>query len=544
MKYRPLKNIIIEIKSAIATSRSLAYLIEREIRGDAQGNVTGATVEKDCPSAIREKLSIAHDIAAHNEKSMRDKMDIAKGLSANAKKLGIDSSAYDADYNKYKQARDTNIKNMGRLESIDSDYARKFKPSEDKYDQRAHALHLEKIQKRLEDRKKEAEGSSMPDYDRIEALDRRLGRVATAQKDSNAWLEKNDKNWLLVRDTAKIPTKTLIKDAEKKQSDAHKETQKAATAAAKDVEKAANSKTPTADAAKAATDAAPAADAAKAGVAATKKKQEAERRRFDAAPGTVWKTTKGFAAKNMTGEVGSKVGTKYFTDEESAKNHAKGTGRKTKKPAAQLAAATTVKTSKTPKSTKKKSLTNSFVATLVGNRLKMLSENKTKTLTKDMIVRDSSMTEAVQSIISSEFKKKSMQLDQVIEYDLDGKTLEEVVAFLDKENIDYCVKNGLIYVDDDADAVAENVNEEELTEIAARRKIVIRKGRKKIIFKCPPGKKKVGRSCMMRKASQRIKLSKAHRIGARKARSKRSRSNRLRKRSNLKRSSMGLNRRR
>lgn len=154
MKYRPLKNIIIEIKSAIATSRSLAYLIEREIRGDAQGNVTGATVEKDCPSAIREKLSIAHDIAAHNEKSMRDKMDIAKGLSANAKKLGIDSSAYDADYNKYKQARDTNIKNMGRLESIDSDYARKFKPSEDKYDQRAHALHLEKIQKRLEDRKR------------------------------------------------------------------------------------------------------------------------------------------------------------------------------------------------------------------------------------------------------------------------------------------------------------------------------------------------------------------------------------------------------
>ena len=547
MKYRPLKNIIIEIKSAIATSRSLAYLIEREIRGDAQGNVTGATVEKDCPSAIREKLSIAHDIAAHNEKSMRDKMDIAKGLSANAKKLGIDSSAYDADYNKYKQARDTNIKNMGRLESIDSDYARKFKPSEDKYDQRAHALHLEKIQRRLEDRKKEAEGSSMPDYDRIEALDRRLGRVATAQKDSNAWLEKNDKNWLLVRDTAKIPTKTLIKDAEKKQSDAHKESQKAAAAAAKDVEKAANSKTPTADAAKAATDAAPAADAAKAGVAATKKKQEAERRRFDAAPGTVWKTTKGFAAKNMTGEVGSKVGTKYFTDEESAKNHAKGTGRKTKEPAAQLAAATTVKTSKTPKtpkSKKPKSLTNSFVATLVGNRLKMLSENKTKTPTKDMIVRDSSMTEAVQSIISSEFKKKSMQLDQVIEYDLDGKTLEEVVAFLDKENIDYCVKNGLIYVDDDADAVAENVNEEELTEVAARRKIVIRKGRKKIIFKCPPGKKKVGRSCMMRKASQRIKLSKAHRIGARKARSKRSRSNRLRKRSNMKRNSMGLNRRR
>ena len=115
--------------------------------------------------------------------------------------------------------------------------------------------------------------------------------------------------------------------------------------------------------------------------------------------------------------------------------------------------------------------------------------------------------------------------------------MDDIIAFLDKQDIEYNVKDGIVYVSDESD----DETEEELDEAAARRNIVIRKGRKKIIFKCPPGKKKVGRSCMMRKASQRIKLSKAHRIGARKARSKRSRSNRLRKRSNMKRNSMGLN---
>ena len=155
--------------------------------------------------------------------------------------------------------------------------------------------------------------------------------------------------------------------------------------------------------------------------------------------------------------------------------------------------------------------------------------------TKDMIARALTMKEAVQSIMVSSLKKKLMT-EAVIQYDLDGKSLDDVVAFLDNQDIDYCVKDGIVFVSDDE----EEETEEELEEAAARRKIVIRKGRKKIIFKCAPGKMKVGRSCMVWKMSQRIKLSKAHRIGARKAKSKKSRSSRLRKRSNLKRSALGL----
>ena len=118
--------------------------------------------------------------------------------------------------------------------------------------------------------------------------------------------------------------------------------------------------------------------------------------------------------------------------------------------------------------------------------------------------------------------------------------MDDIIAFLDKQDIEYNVKDGIVYVSDESD----DETEEELDEAAARRNIVIRKGRKKIIFKCASGKKKVGRSCMVRRVSERIKLSKAHRIGARKAKGKRSRSNRLRKTSNLKRKSMGLNKKR
>ena len=315
MSYRPLKNLIIEIKSLIAGDA--VYITEREIKGDAQGNITSATVEKDCPSAIRERLSMAHDIAAHNEKTMRDKMEVSKALMANAKEAGTDPSKYEADYNKYKNARAINLKNMGKLESIDSDYAKKFKPSDDKYEQRAHSMHLEKIQKRLTDRRKEAESATMPDYDRIDALDRRIGRVTDAQKESHAWLSTNDKNWLDVRQTAKIPTKDAVKDAEKKQKDEFREAEKAkkqAAKAAKAAEKPGDtgSTVPTTGATTASMGTADtsAPDTAVIGTAIADKqakvKAEGENRRFSAAPGEVWATATGFGAKNQTGSVGSK----------------------------------------------------------------------------------------------------------------------------------------------------------------------------------------------------------------------------------------------
>lgn len=129
--------------------------------------------------------------------------------------------------------------------------------------------------------------------------------------------------------------------------------------------------------------------------------------------------------------------------------------------------------------------------------------------------------------------------DGVIEFVLDDKTKEEVIAFLAKYDIEYVEgEDGIIYVAGDDDE-----KEEPLDEASATRKIVIRKGRKKIIFKCGPGKKKVGKTCIVRKSSELMRMKRRAIKSARKSRSKRSQSNRLRKRSNTKRSTMGLNRR-
>lgn len=126
--------------------------------------------------------------------------------------------------------------------------------------------------------------------------------------------------------------------------------------------------------------------------------------------------------------------------------------------------------------------------------------------------------------------------EETIMFDLEGKTEEEIRDFLETMGIDYSVEDGIFYVEDDEE-------EEEIQEESARRKIVIRKGRKKIIFKCGPGKKKVGKmTCAVRKSSDLMKMKLRAKRSARKSKTKRTAANRKRKVSNTRRSTMGLNR--
>jgi hypothetical protein len=71
--------------------------------------------------------------------------------------------------------------------------------------------------------------------------------------------------------------------------------------------------------------------------------------------------------------------------------------------------------------------------------------------------------------------------------------------------------------------------EESLNEGIAKRKQVVRKGKRRIIFKCKPGEKKVRRSCIKRSTSELSKMKRRAKRSARKAKSKRSRANRRRK---------------
>jgi hypothetical protein len=68
----------------------------------------------------------------------------------------------------------------------------------------------------------------------------------------------------------------------------------------------------------------------------------------------------------------------------------------------------------------------------------------------------------------------------------------------------------------------------DLMEGIAKRKIVVRGGKRKVLFRCRPGEKKVGRSCRRIPSSQLNKLKRRAKRAARKARTKRMRAQRRR----------------
>jgi dihydropteroate synthase len=130
-----------------------------------------------------------------------------------------------------------------------------------------------------------------------------------------------------------------------------------------------------------------------------------------------------------------------------------------------------------------------------------------------------------------------------------------VVDYLDENEVEWEEKDGVIYIldaveeaeisieDDDSEEIEESVDieAEMLNEVAAKRKIVVRKGRKKILFKCAPGFKKKGpRSCVRRATGQLRKMKLTAKRSARKARGKRSQAKRKRKLSLRKRLTFGL----
>jgi len=141
--------------------------------------------------------------------------------------------------------------------------------------------------------------------------------------------------------------------------------------------------------------------------------------------------------------------------------------------------------------------------------------------------------------------------------DMPNFEYDDVVEYLEQEGIEWEEKDGVIEILDpveeadieveiEAEAAEEieesvEVETEMLGEAAAKRKIVIRKGKKRIIFKCGPGMMKRGpRVCVRRPTSQLRKIKLRSKRSARKARSKRNVAKRRRKVSMRKRLSFGL----
>jgi hypothetical protein len=160
---------------------------------------------------------------------------------------------------------------------------------------------------------------------------------------------------------------------------------------------------------------------------------------------------------------------------------------------------------------------------------------------------------SLQRLIFEEFDAELTE--QKIVLDMPNFSREDVVDYLEQEGIEWEEEDGVIYILDpveEADITVEveeneeideefEVESEMLNEVAAKRKIVVRKGKKRIIFKCAPGFKKKGpRVCVKRPASQLRKMKLTAKRTARKTRGKRAQAKRKRKLSLRKRLTFGL----
>lgn len=115
------------------------------------------------------------------------------------------------------------------------------------------------------------------------------------------------------------------------------------------------------------------------------------------------------------------------------------------------------------------------------------------------------------------------------------ETDEEVLMmeiFLEENFFDFDMDLMTFTVYDDVEELFEELLDHDLIilldEGVAQRKIVIRGGKRKIIFRCKPGEKKINRRCARRKSSDLAKMKRRAKRSARKSKSKRGRT--LRKR--------------
>lgn len=133
-------------------------------------------------------------------------------------------------------------------------------------------------------------------------------------------------------------------------------------------------------------------------------------------------------------------------------------------------------------------------------------------------------------------------LENVITVD----TEEEIVImelFLEENHFDFDLLANSFIVYDPFEELAEELLDSDLEvlldEGVAQRKIVIRGGKRKIIFRCKPGEKKIGRRCVRRKSSELAKMKRRARRAARKSRNKRGRALRKRRISLRRRKTIG-----
>jgi len=157
---------------------------------------------------------------------------------------------------------------------------------------------------------------------------------------------------------------------------------------------------------------------------------------------------------------------------------------------------------------------------------------KGKSATQVKLVRQGPQGFPKKNFENPRFARTSVQEEQMkLSLDIRNTNLMET---------HYCVYGVEDITVDDAMALIPTEELERLAE-GAKRKIVIRGGKKKIVFKCPSGMKlakRGGRACVKMGGAEKAKRSRTARKSARKARKKRAAANRKRAKSMRKRATV------
>jgi hypothetical protein len=124
-----------------------------------------------------------------------------------------------------------------------------------------------------------------------------------------------------------------------------------------------------------------------------------------------------------------------------------------------------------------------------------------------LISFDNIVAEEIKQILEEEFIECQKVQDNIICADANLDELQEVFLQFD-----------LIFTED----------VHELNEGVAKRTVVVRRGQRKVIFKCKPGEKKIGRRCTRRNPAELNKMKRTAKIAARKAKTKKASAKRLR----------------
>jgi hypothetical protein len=135
-------------------------------------------------------------------------------------------------------------------------------------------------------------------------------------------------------------------------------------------------------------------------------------------------------------------------------------------------------------------------------------------------------------------------IENVITVDTEEE-IKLVELFLEENHFDFDLLSNNFLVYDSIEELFEEFLDSSLEvlldEGMAKRKIVIRGGKRKIIFRCKPGEKKIKRRCVRRKSSELAKMRRRARRAARKSKSKRGRALRKRRISLRRRKTIGGN---